>query len=107
VNQTVQWVDDLLNLSGSNSQAAAPVDPTTAILNAAYGQSSSSNTTDPTMSILDSAYGDGATGSSTSSSTSAGDSAPAASSGNAPSQFAPSPLAGGNAGSAASVNVYA
>jgi hypothetical protein len=127
VNQTVQWMDDLLNLSGSNNADATPVDPTTAILNAAYGLSPGStsadgNTTDPTTSILDSAYGDNATGNSgasastgaspASSADAASASAPAAGSADATSQavagrVVSGPLANGNAGSAASVNVYA
>jgi ribosomal protein S20 len=117
VNQTVQWMDDLLNLSGSNNTDAAPVDPTTAMLNAAYGQNSNSNTTDPTMVMLDSAYGDSSTGSTstsagtgasaTSGADAASATAPAAGSADATSQAVPSPLANGNAGSAASVNVYA
>lgn len=45
VAQTVQWVDDLLSLSSTGSASAAPVDPTTAILNSAYGQNSSAGST--------------------------------------------------------------
>ena len=99
VNQTVQWVDDLLNLSSSNSVPAAPVDPTTAILNSAYGLNSSSNSTDPTTSILNSAYGDSTTGSSTG--TTQGSNPDAASTN------AYTPANSGNTGSGASVNVYA
>jgi hypothetical protein len=104
VTQTVQWVDDLLSLSSSISASAAPVDPTTAILNAAYGQNASSTgtgsatSTDPTTSILDSAYGNGSssgTGSTAASSTSSASATPA------------SAASSGNSGSAASVNVYA
>jgi hypothetical protein len=89
VAQTVQWVDDLLGLSGSSSSSQAPVDPTTAILNSAYGQNASSSS-DPTTSILDSAYGTGDAGNSS-----------------ATSSTASSPATGGNTGSGASVNVYA
>jgi ribosomal protein S20 len=94
VAQTVQWVDDLLNLSTSSSVSTAPADPTTAILDAAYGQNAGSNSTDPTTSILDSAYGSSATGSTTGSTASAG-------------ATTPTPLSAGNLGSSASVNVYA
>jgi hypothetical protein len=109
VNQTVQWMDDLLNLSSASSAPTAPVDPTTAMLNAAYGLNSSSNltdgnstdpnATDPTTSILDSAYGDSAAGSSIGSTQTSG---PVASGSDAA-----SPVSSGNAGSGASVNVYA
>jgi hypothetical protein len=94
VAQTVQWVDDLLNLSSANSSTAAPVDPATAILDSAYGQKTQSSSTDPTTSILDSAYDSGSTSSSAGSGT-----------GNASS--AASALSAGNEGSGASVNVYA
>jgi hypothetical protein len=47
VAQTVQWVDDLLSLSGSNSASAAPVDPTTAILNNAYEASAPASPSTP------------------------------------------------------------
>ena len=91
VAQTVQWVDDLLSLSSSNSVSAGPVDPTTAILNSAYGQnSSSSSSTDPITSILDSAYGSGAAGSSS-----------------ATSSTGISAAETGNGGNSASVNAYA
>jgi hypothetical protein len=40
VTQTVQWVDDLLSLSITNSVALPPVDPTTSILDSAYRQNS-------------------------------------------------------------------
>ena len=116
VNQTVQWMDDLLSLSSASSAPTTPVDPTTSILDAAYGQnagtngtgtsSTSSASTDPTTSILNSVYGDGTAGSSGTSAAS-GNTAAAASSADAPSQAVPSPLANGNAGSGASVNVYA
>jgi ribosomal protein S20 len=95
VAQTVQWVDDLLNLSTSSSGAeTTSADPTTAILDAAYGQNAGSNSTDPTTSILNSAYGSSATGSTTGSTASAG-------------ATTPTPLSAGNLGSSASVNVYA
>jgi hypothetical protein len=50
VAQTVQWVDDLLSLSSTNSIPSTPVDPTTSILDSAYGQSASTTATDPTTS---------------------------------------------------------
>jgi ribosomal protein S20 len=100
VNQTVQWVDDLLNLSGSDNFQSAPVDPTTSILDSAYGLNSTPASTDPTASILNSAYGANSPGSTNAT-------APAASNPDASSAAAPVPLANGNAGSAASVNVYA
>jgi ribosomal protein S20 len=109
VAQTVQWVDDLLNLSGSSSSSQAPVDPTTAIMDSAYGLNSSSNAMDPTTSLLDSAYGDNSTGSS-SSAASTGSSAGGATSstGSTSSSLAyGSPPTSGNEGSGASVNVYA
>jgi hypothetical protein len=89
VNQTVQWMDDLLSLSSASSAPTTPVDPTTSILDAAYGQnagtngtgtsSTSSASTDPTTSILNSVYGDGTAGSSGTSAAS-GNTAAAASS---------------------------
>jgi hypothetical protein len=102
VAQTVQWVDDLLNLSGSSSSSPPPIDPTTAILDSAYGLNSSTNATDPTVALLESKYGDGngSTGSVSSSGTSG-----SASSGDSGS--AGSVVSSGNAGSAASVNAYA
>jgi hypothetical protein len=89
--QTVQWVDDLLNLSSSDENDATQVDPTTAILDSVYRQNQSTNATDPTISILESAYG--ANGGS---SASTADSASSAA----------TPAANGNGGSGASVNVY-
>jgi hypothetical protein len=100
VNQTVQWVDDLLSLTNDSSASTAPVDPTTSMLDSAYGLNSSSNSTTPAASILNSVYGNNATGSTDVST-------PAPSTSDTSSQAAPSPLAAGNAGSAASVNVYA
>jgi hypothetical protein len=97
VAQTVQWVDDLLSLSSTDTQPANPVDPTTAMLDSAYGLNTSSTNTDPTTSILDGAYGIGGNGSATASS-----SADATTS--APSSTA---LSLGNTGNAASVNAYA
>ena len=95
VAQTVQWVDDLLNLSTSNGDdTTTSTDPTTAILDAAYDQNAGSNSTDPTTSILDSAYGSSTTGSTSSTTAST---APTA----------PTPASAGNLGSSASVNVYA
>jgi len=97
VAQTVQWVDDLLNLSGESNSSSTPVAPTTAILDSAYGLNPSSNTTDPTAALLESQYGAGSSGSA-----GTGASAPAGSAGSAGSV-----LSSGNAGSGASVNVYA
>jgi hypothetical protein len=100
VAQTVQWMDDLLSLSNTSNAPSNDADPSTSMLDAAYNvgnvdSGGSSTTSDPTTSILDSAYGDGTAGSSTSSSGSSG----------APNT---STVAGnGNAGNAASVNVYA
>jgi hypothetical protein len=94
VAQTVQWVDDLLSLSSTNSEPTTPVDPTTAMLDSAYGLNSSSTSTDPTTSILDSAYGGGSTTGTASSGANA----------SAPSSTAPG---SGNTGNAASVNAYA
>lgn len=90
VAQTVAWVDDLLDIPGASSASAAPVDPTTAILNSAYGQNNSSSSSDPTTSILDSAYGTGGQGNSSQS-------------GSSTSSLA----ASGNSGGAARVNAYA
>jgi hypothetical protein len=88
VAQTVQWVDDLLNLSSGNSQPTTSTDPVTSMLDAAFGVNPSSNSTDPTMSILDSVYGSDTTGSGSKSS-------------------AVSIPSSGNSGSGASVNAYA
>jgi hypothetical protein len=89
VAQTVQWVDDLLSLSGPASSSSTPVDAATAILDSAYGLNSSTASTDPTTSMLESAYGDG-------------------SSGNTASATPASPaLTSGNTGSGASINAYA
>lgn len=93
VAQTVQWVDDLLNLSSPNTVQTAPVDPTTAILDSAYGVNTSAST-DPTSTLLDSAYGTGNDGST------------AATGAGTPSSVPASPSSG-NAGSSASVNAYA
>jgi hypothetical protein len=97
IAQTVQWVDDLLNLSDSSTSSTTPQDPTTSILDSAYGLNISSNSTPPATAILDSAYGaDGGSGATPASAASSdGDSA----SSNVPSS--------GNAGSGASVNAYA
>jgi len=93
VAQTVAWMDDLLSLSSSDNSSAAPADPTTAILNSAYGQNSSTTGVDPTTSILDSAYAIG--GAANAAGASAGEAA------------ANSAASIGNAGSGASVNVFA
>ena len=98
--QTVQWVDDLLNLSASSNSSATPLDPTSGILDAAYGLGSSLSATDPISAVLDGTYlgaNDGDSGSasgSTSASSGAGDGAS-------------SMPSNGNAGSSASVNAYA
>jgi ribosomal protein S20 len=99
-NQTVQWMDDLLSLTDASFTPTAPVDPTTSMLDSAYGINSSATPTNPTASILNSAYGANSTGSTNAT-------APAASNPDASNAAAPVPLANGNAGSAASVNVYA
>jgi hypothetical protein len=104
VNQTVQWMDDLLSLSSSSNIPAAYVDPTTAMLNAAFGQSSSSNSADPTNSILNSAFGGNTPGESSSAT---GTSSADANSSYAASSYSPSTVSFGNAGSGANVNVYA
>ena len=90
VAQTVGWVDDLLGLSSSDNTTSTATDPATAILDSAYGLNASQTTSDPTLALLESAYGAGATGSSP---TSGSDSA--------------NSISAGNAGSAASVDVYA
>jgi hypothetical protein len=109
VNQTMQWMDDLLSLTTAASAPAAPVDPTTAILDSVYGLNSSPASTDldspeATASILNSAYGGDTTGSSTGAT---GTSSPELPSSSAPSPVAPAPATSGNDGSGASVNAYA
>jgi len=87
VAQTVQWVDDLLNLSSTSSAPTTPVDPTTSMLDSAYGLNPTS-TTDPTTSLLEGAYGK--------------------QSGTGSTSAAAAPLAtSGNTGNSASVNAYA
>ncbi len=88
VAQTVSWVDDLLGFDNPASTASTTsVDPATAVLDSAYGLNSSQTTTDPTVALLESRYGaDAVSGSSTNADSASG---------------------AGNAGSAASVNVYA
>jgi hypothetical protein len=98
VAQTVQWIDDLLNLSTSQNTSSTPVDPTTSILDSAYGLTPTT-TTDPTTSLLDSAYGDGST------STSGATSTPTASTTSTTNTSASA--ANGNNGSGATVNAYA
>lgn len=96
VAQTVQWVEDLLNISGSNSSSTTPLDPTTSMLDSAYGINTPSTPTDPTTTMLDSAYdAAGAGTSSTGTASSAGSSS------------ASSIPSDGNSGSGASVNAYA
>ncbi len=99
VAQTVGWVDELLNFSGSSGSSSEPVDPATSILDSAYGLSTSSNATDPDLALLESQYGDVASGSS-----SATGSTAASAASNSSSSVSAS---AGNAGSGASVNVYA
>jgi|SRR5580658_6113420 hypothetical protein len=99
VAQTVQWVDDLLDLSTSDNTDTTPVDPTTAILDAAYGLNPTTSSTDPTTSLLESAYGLPGAGSTSS--------APASGSTSSSAASTPAPAASGNNGSSASVNVYA
>jgi hypothetical protein len=55
--QSVQMVDDLLNLSSASSFSSTPADPTTAILEGAYGVNTSPNITDPATAMLNSVYG--------------------------------------------------
>ena len=62
VGQTVQWIDDLLNLSTSSGLSNTPVDPATAMLYAAYGLNAPLNSTDPISTILSSAYSSPAAG---------------------------------------------
>jgi hypothetical protein len=89
VTQTVDDVDELLGFSDAYSASSTPTDPTTAILDSAYGLASPSTATDPDLALLEANYGAAATTASAgSSSTSATPSA-------------------GNAGSGASVSVYA
>jgi hypothetical protein len=87
VAQTVQWVDDLLSLSTSNTESSTPEDPVTSILDSVFGLNPSNNT-DPATSILESAYGTG-------------------SSANQPAATPAALPSTGNAGSGASVNAYA
>jgi ribosomal protein S20 len=100
VAQTVQWVEDLLNISSTSDNASTDTDPSTSMLDAAYNvgnvdSGASSTTTDPTTSILDSAYGAGTTGSS------------ASSSGSSTTPNISSLPSSGNSASGASVNAYA
>jgi hypothetical protein len=101
VAQTVEWVDDLLNLTSSaNSVPATPADPTTAILDAAYGLNTTSSSDNPFEDILTNAYGTSSTSGSSGSASSATASEPAPAA-------APTPATSGNDGSSASVNAYA
>lgn len=93
VAQTVQWVDDLLNLSSPNTVQTTPVDPMTAILDSAYGMNTSASA-DPTTTLLDSAYGAGNNGST-------------AATGAGTSSSTPASPSSGNAGNSASVNACA
>jgi hypothetical protein len=92
VAQSVQWVEDLLNLSSSSTaNQTITTDPVASILNSVYEPNSTSTTTDPTTAILDSAYG--TNGASSTGSTTADSTA--------------SVPNNGNIGSGASVNAYA
>ncbi|MGB6742692.1 MAG: hypothetical protein WBE38_03470 [Terracidiphilus sp.] len=92
VAQTVDEVDELLGVADSASASTTPTDPISAILDSAYGLSSSSSATDPDLALLEANYGTSATASSAASNSSASSS---------------TSVSDGNAGSAASVNVYA
>lgn len=92
VAQTVDEVDELLGFADAGSASSTPVDPTTAILDSAYGLDTSSSATDPDLALLEANYGSG-TGST-----------PASAADSSSSSTVPS---AGNAGSSASVNVYA
>jgi hypothetical protein len=100
VAQTVEWVDDLLNLISASPIPATTTDPATAILDAAYGLNTTSTTDNPLEDILTSAYG-----ASSASGSSGGAGASTASEPAPPS--APTPATSGNLGSSASVNAYA
>jgi hypothetical protein len=89
VAQTVDDVDELLGFADAGSAPATPTDPATSILDSAYGLNPSSSATDPDLALLEANYGSAATASATGSSSASA--APSA----------------GNAGSGASVNVYA
>jgi len=92
VAQSVQWVEDVLNLSSSNNNyTTAITDPMSSILDSVYGLNTSTSTS-PTTSILNSAYG----GTTSSGSTTSGSS----------SVVVPLKIHG-NEGSSASVNSYA
>ena len=96
VAQTVQWVEDILNISGSNNSSTTPLDPTTNMLDSAYGLSTSSTATNPTTALLESKYGAGASATSASSSGSGSSTTSTATT-----------ASSGNAGNSASVNAYA
>jgi hypothetical protein len=85
VAQTVQWVDDLLNLSDSSTSSSPPVDPVTAMLDSAFGLDPSSSTTNPMVTLLESKYGYGSSANTTASTV----------------------ASSGNSDSSASVNAYA
>jgi hypothetical protein len=101
--QTVQWVDDLLNLSDSNP---APTTPTAAILDSAYGINPSP-TTNPTVALLDNAYNVGGAGSTSTSGTTPSNGAVATPLSTPAGTPTPSIVSAGNAGSGATVNAYA
>jgi len=103
--QTVQWMDDLLSLSDSSSSSSSTTtDPVTAMLDSAYGQNSSSSTTNPLITQLESEYGDGSTANTNSASNTGTAGAGTPASTTSSTAIAAS---SGNAGSSASVNVYA
>jgi hypothetical protein len=105
-NQTVQWIDDMLNLSSTDStDSTTTTDPATSMLDSAYGLNSSSTSTDPTTDILDSALDSYPAASSSTSSTSSTESSSTSSTPTA--STSPSYATYGNLGSGASVNAYA
>jgi hypothetical protein len=105
--QTVQWVDDLLSLSGSSSSSssASTTDPVTAMLDSAYGLNPYSGTTNPMVALLESKYGDGSSASTSGATNSS--TAGAGTSGASSTVSAPSAVSSGNGGSSASINAYA
>jgi hypothetical protein len=92
VAQTVDEVDALLDFPDAYSASSSATDPTTAILDSAYGLASTSAATDPDLALLEANYGRGA------------GSTPASAAENSSAGAVPG---AGNAGSGASVNVYA
>jgi hypothetical protein len=106
-NQTVQWIDDMLNLSSADStQSVTPFDPVSSILDSAYGLNPSSTSTDPTTEILNSALGSTA-GTSSSSTSTTNPATPAPTPSTPPANTYAIYANQGNLGSSASVNAYA